>query len=279
MVRSVGVLGLTLLLASVPVRADAVHNIATALDYAGFDIRGSNNPLSGGVELLIARNFNGNYFNFGAADLLLQGPISLQVTAGGRILPTFDMSLTTAVNAQNPATELNYNFNASSGPQSTSISGSTLIDSKFSINALGFYNLTLSSSTRSTIDRSGVVTESGTSDSDVGPTTVSGNIFADILTVLTDPLFAQTGSANPFAAFSKTLIDLYSDGPVNLSSLSDLSTINALDASLGLDSLQDPMPRANPGAAAAHVIVPEPPVLVLLLLGLPVVIRRAWRTR
>ncbi len=279
MLRSAIVFGVAFVFVSTSVRADALYEVGTALDFAGFDARGSRNPLSGGADLLITRQFNGNLFDFGAAELTLQGPISLQVSAGGRLLPTIDATFSTAVNAQNPATQLNYNFVSDTGPQSTTISGSTIIDGSFSVNALGFYDLTLTSSTRSTIDREGVVTESGTLDSDVGPIAVSGNVFADALTILTDPLFEQTGNANPFAALSKMLIDPNSVGALDLASLSDLDSQMLMNASRSFDALPSDSSRVHAGGVAAHVVAPEPTVLVLLLLGLPVVFRRAWRVR
>jgi hypothetical protein len=257
------------------VRADAIHNLATALDYAGFDARGSHNPLSGGADLLINRQFNGNLFDFGAAELTLQGPISLQVSTGGRLLPTFDVAFTTALNAQNQATQLNYSFVTDTGPQSTTVSGSMLIDGDFSINALGFYDLTLTSSARKTIVREGTVTETNTSDSDLGPLTVSGNIFADALAVLTDPLFEQNGSENPFAAISKTLIDPNSIGIFDLASLPEVAQENVLENSSGFGPMPPAASPANGIGNVSHAIVPEPPVLILLLVGLPLIVRRA----
>jgi|CXWL01.1.fsa_nt_gi hypothetical protein len=280
MLRSVVVLALAFLSASAKVRADALYDVGTVLAFSGFDARGSQNPLSGGADLLITRQFNGNFFDFGAGELTLrEGAVSLQVSTGGRLLPQFDVALTTAVNAQNEATTLDYRYDSEIGPQSTSIDGSILIDGKFSINALGFYNLTLTSSTRGTVERTGVVTDTGTLDSDVGPIAVSGNIFVDALAVLTDPLFEQTGGENPFSALAKTLIDPNSDGSDYLASLSDLGSETLLEANRSFDSLHPDSSRGNARGAAAHVVVPEPPVLILLLLGLPVVVRRAWRIR
>lgn len=277
MLRAAAVLAISFSFVSSVVQADTIHNVATALDYAGFDARGSRNPLSGGVDLLITRQFNGNLFDFGGAELAVQGPISLQVSTGGRVLPQFDVAFSTAANARSQATPLSYNYSSDIGPQSTSISGSMLIDGNFSINALGFYDLTLRSSARNTITRDGVVTDSGTIDSDVGPITVSGNVFADVLAILTDPLFEQSGRENPFDAISKLLIDASVDGTSALATLPDLDSQASLNANRSFDAFHPAVSHANHGRAVGHAAVPEPTVLIMLLLGLPLIARRAWR--
>lgn len=254
MKRIVTVLAIALVLSSVSVssvRADAIHNVATALDYAGFDARGSRNPLSGGYDLLINRQFTGNVFDFGATELALQGPVSMQVSTGGRLVPGVDVSFTTAFNDRNQAVPLNYNLTTDTGPQTTTISGSTLVDGSFSINALGFYDLSLTSSSRNTVDREGRVTNSDTIDSDLGPINVSGNVFADALVVLTDPLFEQSGNENPFDTLAKVMAGPTSNGLFNPV------------ASMGTNEV-------------AGMVVPEPTVIAFLLLGMPVV---AWRSR
>ena len=277
MIRSAIILALAVLCASSSVRADVLDDVGTGLAFSGFDVRGGRNPLSGGADLLITRQFNGSLFDFGATELTLQGPISLEVSTGGRLLPQFDVSFSTAVSGRSQPAPLNYSYVSDIGPQSTSISGSMLIDGDFSINALGFYDLTLTSSTRRTVERDGVVTDVNTFDSDIGPITLSGNIFADALAMLTDPLFEQTGRENPFSVLSKLLIDPNSAGPIELTSLPELTPDAFMEANRSFDALHPASPRAHPRGSATHMVVPEPTVLVLLLLGLPVLIHRSWR--
>lgn len=253
MIRNVFVIVLLSAFSSVA-HADAVHNVATALDYAGFDARGSRNPVSGGIDLLINRQFNGNVFDFGNAELAVQGPVSLQLSTGGRIIPSFEASFSTALNDRSQATPLNYNYSSDIGLQSTTLSGSTLVDATFSINALGFYNLDITSSNRNTVTREGAVSDTTTIDSDIGPLSISGNIFVDALAAVTDPLFEQAGKPNPFDALSKRIGDLPNHGRGSLIT----STL--------------PMPSSR----SAHAIVPEPTVLAMLLVGWPAL---AWFSR
>lgn len=278
MLRLLIIFGLTVTLAATPVKADTIHNVAMALDFAGFDARGSRNPLSGGVDLLINRQFNGNVFDFGGTELALQGPISLQMSTGGRILPEFDVSFSTSLNSRSQVNPLNFTYVSDIGPQSTIVTGSMLIDGRFTIDALGFYDLTLTSSRRSTVSREGIVTDSGNFDSDLGPIAVSGNIFADALAVLVDPLFEQAGRENPFNELSK-LIAGNGYGLADLISASDPDAEIFMLGQRELDFNPAGLVRGNHGRPGSNVIVPEPTVLALLLLGLPIVIHRARRIR
>jgi hypothetical protein len=267
--------GFCLSLTAGMVRADALENVGTALHFAGFDARGSRNPLSGGADLLVTRQFNGNLFDFGNAELALQGPVSLQLSTGGRVVPGFDVSLSTAVNARSQTSALSYSYSSDIGLQSTSLTGSMLIDADFSINALGFYDLTITSSNRGTVVREGRVNDSTTLDSDIGPIEVSGNVFVDLLGVLVDPLFEHAGRENPLAVVSK-LIDLdFGDHALLWNSSEDPDGVFAV-----LDSGEAASASHEGGwTAAPAMIVPEPTALALLLLGIPAIALRLRRLR
>lgn len=257
--------------AGVQARAGLANDVATGLWFAGFDVIGSPNPLSGGADLLITRQFSGNVFDFGATELTLSGPVSLQVSSGGRVIPQFDVDLSTAVNSRSPVAPMSYSLVTDWGPQLTSVSGSTLIDASVSINALGFYDITVTSSTRRTVQRDGIIVDETTVDSDLGPLTLSGNVFLDALEAVTDPLFEQAGRENPFEILSKRLIELDAGAAGLLSEITSEADPVGLERIMGtLDS------GISPGGVAGSV-VPEPPVLILLLLGLPVVIHRGIR--
>lgn len=260
-------------------RADAIHNLATALSFTGFDIIGEPNPLSGGANLLITQQFNNSRFDFGSAEFTLNGPVSLGISTGGRILPVFDVSLTTAVNSQATASPLSFSSEIDYGPQIRTVSGSTLIDADFSINALGFYDFSLTYSTRSTLEREGLINDSDTYDSDVGPIRVSGNIFVDALELLTDPFFEQTGQTNPFSVLSKNMIDLQEFDLGTLLASSESTPQELAGLVHELETLQPAVTRTTHSGYIAHMVVPEPPVLVLLLVGLPVMIYRGFRAR
>ncbi len=286
------------LLMGADARGEARKNLGTALDFAGFDLRGQHNPLSGGIDFLAANTFDGAPFDFGASDLSLSGPLSLQVSTGGRLLSQFDVSLSTAVNGRSAATPLNYVYNFNLGGESMQVSGSVLLDANFSLNRLGFYDLTLDYSSRQDVTRSGRAgNDSTTHDLNLGPINVSGNFYADGLAILTDPLFQRAGQANPFDTFSGW------SQLQNLMQASAVDTQNALAAgndvvaaSTGLRPRYVAMGFGNGGTPpgngngrgngngnghgnAGGGAVPEPAVVVLMLLGIPAILVKPLRRR
>jgi len=278
----------TLVLATVsPASADVFHDVGTGLAFAGFDVRGNRNPLSGGADLLITNTFNGSPFDFGAWDLSFQGPVSLQVSTGGRYLSQFDISLTTAVDNRSTPSPLSYVFNYDVGGQSTNVTGSALIDADFSLNGFGFYKLTVDYSSRQTVDRNGqVVTDQSEFDSDFGPITISGNVFTDVLAIVTDPLFQQNGGTNPFASLSPTARLINADPAQQQELLKALVTLGdgssdppsafGRNGGAGLNGLPPGLTLAaeRSNGRSFGLVVPEPPVVGLLLLGIPVILGR-----
>ena len=267
--------------------ADVLNDLGTGLAFAGFDVRGNRNPLSGGTDLLITNTFTGSPLDFGVADISFQGPVSLQVSTARRVIPQFDVSLTTAVDNRSQPTPLNYVFNYNAGGQSAQISGSTLVNAHFSIDGLGFYKLSLDSSSRQTVNRNDQsVADQTHNDSDFGPISVSGNIFTDALALVTDPLFKQAGRSNPFA--SSPAAKLIEADPAQRQELLKALMLSGegvngpafasgnatgfgfpASAAVGLSSA-----LANQHGRSIELVVPEPPVLALLLLGIPAIVGR-----
>ena len=132
----------------------------------------------------------------------------------------------------------------------------------------------------------------------MGPINISGNLYADGLAILTDPIFDRAGRPNPFASFS------------GRSQLHELLQASALDAQNAL-ATGDDLATASTGtryAAARYGFgnggtppgngngrgngngngngntngggaVPEPAVLVLMLLGIPALVVRPHRSK
>jgi len=193
---AVGVL--TALVWATPVRADLFSSVVLGLDAAGFNVTGGSNPLSGGRHTQIDRTFVGETLDFGATELQLLGPISMSFGHGGRTIRTFDLSFSTQ------GQPFQYIYSADTGGQETLISGSFALDGDFSINSFGFYDLTMFFSSRQDIDTQGRFSnvEGAEQELDLGPVDISGNIFADVLAVLLDPVFEAAGAENIFASFS-----------------------------------------------------------------------------
>lgn len=274
-----------------------MQDVGAALDYIGFELFGQRNPLSNGIDFLATSTFDGSPFDFGSADLSLSGPLSLQVNAGGRILPQLEVNFTTAVNGDTAATPLSYVFNVDTGFQSSQVSGSVFADVDFTLNGLGFYDLGITYSSRQEVTREGVLAnDSTTNDYDLGPISISGNIYADLLTILTDPIFDSAGQTNPFAQFSghAQLSEILEASAKDLqSALADGSDPSGASTAKGYATVQKgfgsgDMPPGNGfgqgnGNGGGYgnsngAVVPEPAVLVLMLMGIPaLVLRRSAR--
>ncbi len=276
-------IGVSSIASPIAVRADVFRTVGLGLQSAGFDVRGQSNPASGGYEFLVNNQFQNRQFDFGAWDLTLNGPISTQFSTGGRVLSNLDVALTTALNSDAGAQPLTYELNYDAGAQATKITGSLLVDANLNLNAFGFYDLGLNYSTRQTVVNSGTVSNSTTDfDSDLGPINVRGNIFADALAAITDPLFAAARQPNPFEMFSganQLKLAIQAQGDALLASLgAGLADAPSASALRGTTSgfVGPQVPRAggltasnsSPGSQNVGV-VPEPPVLLLMLLGIP----------
>ncbi len=269
----------------VAARADFVSNLGVGLAGAGFDVQGSRNILSGGVDFLVNNNFTNDVFRFGVGELRLQGPISLDISTGTRFVPTLDIAFRTALDRDGNATPLQYLLTADVGAQESEIAGSMFIDGNVSLNAFGFYDAEFTYSSRQTVTNEGNVSDDMQQfDLDLGPTVISGNIFADVLVALTDPLFAQAGIDNPFASLSgkAQIAQILEDAARAAERLQAQSTL-ASQVILGptRDGLHGRINDLTPETAIpATQVTPEPAMLVLMLACIPaILIRRAARPR
>ncbi|MEZ6082687.1 MAG: hypothetical protein R3E58_01720 [Phycisphaerae bacterium] len=270
-------------------RADLFHNVLIGLSEAGFNFVGNENLLSGGADLIVSRNFTGETLDFGATELTLSGAPVFTVTTGGRGLQVLDVSLNTN---NNP---LNYIMTTDTGNQITTVTGSFFLDATASINSFGFYDLQLDVSSRQTIVQDGSIDESTREeDFDIGPINLRGNLFADLLATITDPIFDLLGVDNIFAQFSGAaqFQDLLANEALSALSNSaalakgingDLTTdeIALIDAVSATDfgALVPSFPTVNGAAyfgpeSQAFTAVPEPGTLSLLVLALPLIARR-----
>lgn len=295
--RSIAAAALIAVAAIAPVtRAGVFQDVALGLGYAGFDIEGSRNVLSGGADFSISRNLRGNPLDFGAWDLTLRGPVSLNLSTGGRGLPQFEFAFTTAIDSRAVPTPLGYTLNYDVGGQATQIDGTVLLDARFSINGFGFYDLEFTYSSRQDVASNGrFANDDRTFDADFGPINVSGNIFADALALVTQPLFQEAGQSNPFISFSGrgSIAELLT-APVAGALKSTDAGGNPVEedrylllaptaASEQLDNQVDrripPNSQSGFPLDTTGAAVPEPTVLLLMLLGLPAVMRRRPRRR
>ncbi len=272
--------GLSLLVAPSMARADLFKSVVIGLSEAGFNFVGNENLLSGGADLVVSRNFNGETLDFGATELTLTGAPVFSLTTGGRGLEVLDISLNTN---NNP---LNYTLTTDTGNQLTTVTGSFFLDATASVNSFGFYDLQLDVSSRQTTVQDGSFDNSTREDDfDIGPVNLRGNIYADLLATLTAPIFELLGTENFFAQFSgaaqlESLLATETQAALADSALAKISGIESLS---NLSSSIPDFPTIdtntynnslNSGFAGGFNAIPEPATLSLLALAIPFVIRR-----
>jgi hypothetical protein len=269
-------------------RAYGGERLAPAAEFVGFDLFGNHNPLSGGIDFLATNEFEASSpFDFGAWNVALDGPLSLEVSTGGRLLSQFDVHLTTGVNGDAAAIPLTYAYTLDTGPQVIQVNGSVLADVDFALNRLGYYDLQVFASGRQTSAIDGEVT--GTKDFDTGPITISGNIFADALAVLTDPLFDRAGQPNLFvrlsgndtleALLAGTTSDRIASADSDSKRIAEIAYKVIVPPGIENGNGNGPPGGFNPGNGQGGPAVPEPAVLALMLVGAPVLFLRQWRGR
>ncbi|GJM26407.1 MAG: hypothetical protein DHS20C16_28220 [Phycisphaerae bacterium] len=277
-------------------RADLFHNVLIGLSEAGFNFVGNENLLSGGADLVVSRNFTGETLDFGATELTISGAPVFSVTTGGRGLEVLDISLNTN---NNP---LNYVMTTDTGNQLTTVTGSFFLDATASVNSFGFYDLQLDVSSRQTIVQDGLLDDSTREeDFDLGPINLRGNLYADLLATLTDPIFDLLGVDNIFAQFSgaaqfEELLAIETQSALTAAELAkarsgkelttdELTLIEAVSATqLGAslpnfptvdgDAYFGPSSSDVAGGAGLFSVIPEPATLSLLALAFPLIMRR-----
>ncbi|MCP4245550.1 MAG: hypothetical protein GY778_00735 [bacterium] len=181
-------------------RAGVFDDVMLGLNFAGFTGSGQSNPLSGGYDGAVGRNFQNTPLDFGPLDMTLTGPVTFQYSTNDRLYRSLDFSL----NAGTPGNPLVYSYIADTGPQQVRVDGSTVLGVDGSINQFGWYDMRLQFSNRSDGTNSGRFsnTDGSTLDFDIGPIDISGNLYADVLATITDPFFESSGFENIFASYS-----------------------------------------------------------------------------
>jgi hypothetical protein len=291
----IGLCGWLAVIALVPVTAQAgpFQKALIGLSEAGFNFVAEENFISGGADLIVSRNFVGETLDFGAAELTLQGTPVFTLTTGGRGLDLLEVSLNTGGNP------FNYTLTTDTGNQLTTLTGSFLMDASATINEFGFYDVTLEVSSRQTFTNDGRFSDDPLlQDFDLGPVDLRGNIYADLLAVVTEPIFNLLGVDNIFAQFSasgqfeakldaqaKALRAKALAGEVlSAEEIAELGTVMSLAAAWGVEAPdvsflgdwglgEDPLAAAESLGATAQLI-PEPHTLLLLGACVPALLRR-----
>lgn len=164
------------------------------------------NALGQGYRLEMDRVFGGDnsgrpeVFDLGNFELELSGSSSTTLSFTSRLLPTG--------NAQTSLANLSYVVRGKNGAQDMEIQGTLNGSSNLEINPLGFYTYSLDlSNSDSQVSVDGVIVNDSTKDTDfdIGPISVQGNIYYDIL----------TSTLNSFGVATSGLEQLFPESPID----------------------------------------------------------------
>lgn len=164
------------------------------------------NYIGDGYDIQLNNTYNNRRYDFGLADLTLTGSVRTDLNLTKRVMPAIDIRSSTL---NEPIT---YQFNINTGLQDYTTTGQITWDNSGSINALGFYDLTVYVSNRGSYQTEGYgLIDDGTTDFDLGPINISGNIYIDLLAAITEPFFKAANQPNPFSKISgraaKSIVD------------------------------------------------------------------------
>ncbi|MHC5109642.1 MAG: hypothetical protein ACYTHJ_07165 [Planctomycetota bacterium] len=265
-----------LALSATSVQAGIIRDVRWGLEYAGFETSAWRDFIGNGINVEAVTVFPDIPIDIGIAEYSISGPMSMELYAGGRALDVVKLRFQTALQNNEPSVPITYTASYDVGGQQADITGSLLIDGEFTLNSFLFYSIELEYSSRQTVVRDGnIVDDELETDFDVGPLNIRGNIIADVLAAITSPLLGNDPETNPFIELSgrnqfKELLQS-AKNPAVL----DLAT-GALPGDYGF--LAPAEADLEAAAASRNIgsvgVVPEPAVLALMLVALPIALRR-----
>jgi hypothetical protein len=161
--------------------------LANALTFLGWDIQANKHVLRDGWQLNAARQFNSQSFDASTRDLFLNGTMVFQAATAKRFIPTLD------IRANSAGANLRNVYTTNTGFQDFFMDNTTNYNFAFNINLLGFYDLDLSMTNTGTYGADGYfLVDDGSTDFNIGPYSLSGNIWLDAINVFTNPLGLPT---------------------------------------------------------------------------------------
>lgn len=275
---TVGILSVVVLVSATAAQADIWMGLGRGLELFDYQFSGERNILGNGWTINASAFYNNRTFDFGLADVTLTGPSLISVGYTLRGIPSATFDFTSA------GQSVSYNFNINTGLQDFNATGRILYNVSTDVNILGFYDTQIQLSNRGTYSTDGFgMIDDGTLDYDIGPIDVSGNIFADMVAAVLQPLYTATGTENPFAKFSgkatrtaaleATTAELRSRIEAGeILSDEEMATLvnNTITAALlNSQSIDDGIASLSflDAAVVEPMTVPEPASLMLLSLG------------
>jgi hypothetical protein len=253
-----GVLGLV----SVEADASLFTNFRYAMGYLGFQQQLSRNLLGDGWTYNFSQNFLDKEYDFGNAEVTLNGFLKGTVDITNRGIPEVEFDLNTPLGSP-----ITYDFLATDGPHKLTVTNGTFgIQQKIILNAWGGYDIQLRVQNRGLLVSDDPNAEAVPLDYDIGPIDVHGQWLVDLVNLTLGKALGFTlpgGSIDQvMAAFNQAIGDGFTQA------------INEMNNQITNQDLSLPLPLEPAMAPAGFTLVPEPATLALLTLGSGLVLRR-----
>lgn len=189
-----------IMVSGVAAQAEVWRDVVLGMNLLDYNFSAEKNHLGKGWDLSATAVYTGQEYDFGFAELTLGSGISN--FSGGyttRGIPKAEFSWNTG------GVALPYTLEFNNGIQDMqTVSGSILVDVSTDVNILGFYDTRIQIANRGSYETDGFFADQdGSLAFDVGPIDISGNIFADALAIVTQPLWTAANTENPFTKFSQ----------------------------------------------------------------------------
>ncbi len=242
------------------------------------------NELGEGYQLELDRNFGPDsrgrpeIFDLGALELELSGvtQATLRYTSRGILIGNADIF----------SNALNYSLRAKTGVQDLELRGTLDINEQIEINQWGFYDVQLEiKNADSSLIAGGIVVDGEIdTDFDIGPITVKGNVFLDVVVAILDQVGVDTSQ----------LEDIFPESPIDRITGELESFFEQQQRVLGAGFVAD-LESGTPGTAGAlhaqqfaggvistldaarkggNPLIPEPTSIILISLGGMAALRR-----
>lgn len=237
------------------------------MDYFNVQISGSQDLLRDNIRVNVTGDYRNPFnstFGFVLANMSLSGTMQMSTGPSLRGVPSSQFTFRTTNAATAPQTPLAYTIDFPLGTTQIDIDGNLLINISIEQDILGFYDATVQISNRGTLTTSTLLgpTTSRPIDQDIGPISLSGNIFLPPFNLFGQGIFDRLGlNTNPFARARNSQV----------ASLTTVAEQLLLSAELDTSTAG--------GVAAAHVSqpIPEPTTLLLLIPAGMMLLRRKGR--
>jgi len=249
----VNTIAFSLILSPAVSQAGIVKNLLYGLGAANLQPRIQRDLLADGWRLDFGQNFINQEYDFGNAQLTLNGPLEGNFSISQRGIDEFEYHINTPAG-------LTFDFLEFDGVNKIQVQdGSAYISQDFTINKYGFYDLQLSMSVRGTLISDDPLALSKPLDFDIGPINIHGHWLVDVFNLL---IGKNIGYILPGGATDTIVMGYYQE--------KNLQQLIADEVVKKIPDVEDESLQMT----APMIPLPEPGILTLILVGAGAIIRK-----